>query len=209
MHSGCDDRNEAWKDNINEAFDDANKLVNVDGVKDNIKWDDAAALEFFGPDALNKDQQAQIQAVLANTATVHRGWTLIPNYIHVRCDDPKKQCPKDDDEDPCKTTNFDNIDDGNEGDKVVIAYANNPKQSEDKYSEINFCKGFFDQRSLTNAMAYGSSPSNVVLKNDIRRYESRGKRFKIVLSCHLLGVNAHLEISDFCILSNSPNSRLH
>jgi hypothetical protein len=171
--SGCDDMNKAWKGNIKEAYDDANKLVNVDGVKKEIKWDDAAALEFFGPDALNKDEQKQIQAVLANAATVKSGWSLIPNYIHVRCDDPKKRCPKDGDKDPCAGSDQDDID--GDDDKVVGAYASNPAQSEDKYSEINFCKPFFDQRSLTNAMAFGSGATNKLIKNDLRRYDSRGK----------------------------------
>jgi hypothetical protein len=35
--SGCDDMNKAWKGNIKEAYDDANKLFNLDGVKKNIK----------------------------------------------------------------------------------------------------------------------------------------------------------------------------
>ena len=132
-------------------------------------------MEYLGPDALNKDQQEQIQAVLANTATVHRGWTLIPNWLHVRCDDPRKWCSQEDDNDPCKDANFDDIDAEDDKKKVCFAYANNPKQSQDKYPEINFCKPFFDQRSLTNAIAFGSAFSSPVLKSDIRYYVSRGK----------------------------------
>jgi hypothetical protein len=91
---GCDERNKAWKGIIKEAYEDANKLVNRDGIKNDIEWDDAAAFEFFGPDALNKNQQKQIQAVLANASTIKSGWSSTPNYIHVRCDDPSKKCPR-------------------------------------------------------------------------------------------------------------------
>jgi hypothetical protein len=38
---------------IQEAYTDANKLVNVDGVKANIDWNSAAALEFLGPSGMS------------------------------------------------------------------------------------------------------------------------------------------------------------
>jgi hypothetical protein len=34
---------------------------------------------------------------------------------------------------------------------------------------------FFDQHSLTDAMAFGSGATNKLIKNDLRRYDSRGK----------------------------------
>ncbi|RYP11679.1 hypothetical protein DL765_007638 [Monosporascus sp. GIB2] len=54
---------------IKRAFIDANRIVNIDGVRSNINWESAAALEFLGPSALNRDQRKQIQGVLANAAT--------------------------------------------------------------------------------------------------------------------------------------------
>ncbi|KAL8842264.1 MAG: hypothetical protein Q9170_000590 [Blastenia crenularia] len=176
-YDGCDAANKAWKGNINEAYEDANSLVNVDGVKNNIKWDDAAALEFFGPDALNKGQQKQMQAVLANA----------------------KICSKGDDKDPCKDTDYDSIDAGNDASMVVLAYANNPKQSEDKYSEINFCTPFFDQRGLSNAIGYGSAPSNILVKNDIRRYDNRGAT--------MLHEMLHLDLAANSV-NNNPNPQV-
>ncbi|KAI8936964.1 hypothetical protein NX059_006192 [Plenodomus lindquistii] len=56
---------------IKEAYSDANKLVNHEAIKDKIDFNTAAALEFLGPAVLNKDQQAQIQSVFANMATMH------------------------------------------------------------------------------------------------------------------------------------------
>lgn len=49
INSGCDDISPLIKGWIKEAYTDANKLVNYDGVKANIDWDSAAALEFLGP----------------------------------------------------------------------------------------------------------------------------------------------------------------
>ncbi|RYP12592.1 hypothetical protein DL765_007223 [Monosporascus sp. GIB2] len=101
---------------INEAYADVNKLVNLEGVKNHIDWDSAAALEYFGPSSLNKDRQQQIQAVLANVATVSLGWSPTPNWIRVRCNDPLQicsyKCPP--------TTQEDKSQAG------VIAYARNP-----------------------------------------------------------------------------------
>jgi hypothetical protein len=43
---------------------------------------------------------------------------------------------------------------------------------------INFCKGFFDQRSMSNAISYGSSltaPNNLKLDN----YDNRAATFLV------------------------------
>lgn len=50
--SKCDQINPNWKGNIKEAYTDANRLVNIDGVKANIDWNSAAALEFLGPSGI-------------------------------------------------------------------------------------------------------------------------------------------------------------
>jgi hypothetical protein len=83
-----------------------------------------------------------------------------------------KRCLKDDKEDPCAT------DGGGDDDKIdakyLSAYAINPPQSTDKYSQISFCQPFFDQRSLTNAVAYGTGHKQTLPGNDIRNYRNRG-----------------------------------
>lgn len=45
-------------------------MANTKGVKSDINWNEASALEFLGAPGLNKDKQPQIQAVMANIATV-------------------------------------------------------------------------------------------------------------------------------------------
>src|SRR2546423_909733 len=62
----------------------------------NIDWNSAAALEYLGPAAFNKNQQKQIQVVFANAATVYPGSFFNPFtwYIRVRCDDPFKRCDR-------------------------------------------------------------------------------------------------------------------
>ncbi|EON66292.1 hypothetical protein W97_05685 [Coniosporium apollinis CBS 100218] len=164
---GCDDINKLIKGWIKEAYTDANKLVNYDGVKSNINWDSAAALEYLGPSAYNKDQQKQIQAVFANVATVKEGiswWT--PNWIRVRCDDPAGLCSK-----KCPTSQE------NKDPAVVLAYARNPVQAGEKYPDISFCPEFYGLRNLGNAIAYGSGFSNPNMKNDLSNYEGRANTF--------------------------------
>ncbi len=48
----CDDIDKNIKGWIKEAYVDANKLVNYDGVKSNINWNSAAALEYLGPSGM-------------------------------------------------------------------------------------------------------------------------------------------------------------
>src|SRR5256885_4292724 len=62
----------------------------------NVDWNSAAALEYLGPAAFNKNQQKQIQVVFANAATVYPGSFFNPFtwYIRVRCDDPFKRCDR-------------------------------------------------------------------------------------------------------------------
>ncbi|KAK5010505.1 hypothetical protein LTR28_009489 [Elasticomyces elasticus] len=160
---GCDNIDKNIKGWLKEAYTDANKLVNYDGVRSGIKWDSAAALEYLGPSAFNKDQQAQIQAVFANVATVKNGaswWT--PNWIRVRCDDPARRCST-----RCPSARED------EDMDVVVAYARNPKDAGSKLPEISFCPQYYGLRSLGNAVAYGSGFTNPRMKNLLSNYEGR------------------------------------
>ncbi|KAH0556757.1 hypothetical protein GP486_005454 [Trichoglossum hirsutum] len=163
----CDDIDKNIKGWLKEAYTDANKLVNYDGVKSNIAWDSAAALEYLGPSAFNKNQQKQIQAVFESVATVKEGaswWT--PNWIRVRCDDPAGYCST-----KCPTAQED------EDRTVVLAYARNPNRSGGKYPDISFCPEFYGLRNLGNAIAYGSGFSNPKFKNDLTNYEGRADVF--------------------------------
>lgn len=49
-HSGCkNDKDNKQKDFIKAAYKEAHTIINVNGVKNNIRWDSEAAVEFFGP----------------------------------------------------------------------------------------------------------------------------------------------------------------
>ncbi|KAJ2984320.1 hypothetical protein NUW58_g6102 [Xylaria curta] len=163
-YDGCNDISEHIKGWINEDYTDANKLVNMQGVKDEIDWNSAAALEYLGPPALNKDQQQQIQAVFANTATAAPGIAPFPNWIrvlfNVRCDDPAHACSE-----RCPATQED------ESEGQVIAYARNPNTSADrKWPDIRFCPILNRMRILDNAIAYGSGRHNHKDSQDIANY---------------------------------------
>ena len=52
-----------------------------------------AELEYLGPPGRNQPQQAQIQALYANIATVIYSYkNSFQHYLRVRCDDPNKSC---------------------------------------------------------------------------------------------------------------------
>ncbi|KAI0443025.1 hypothetical protein F4803DRAFT_550595 [Xylaria telfairii] len=163
----CDKISPSIRGWINEAYADANRLVNLPGVKEKIDWNSAAALEYLGPSALNKDQQKQIQAVLANMATVSPGLAPFPNWIRVRCDDPVRACTY-----KCPTTQ-DNNEEGQ-----VIAYSRNPNPAQGRrWPDISFCPIWYGMRNLDNAIQYGTGFSNPRQKQDISRYVSRGSAF--------------------------------
>ncbi|KAA6407717.1 MAG: FG-GAP repeat domain-containing [Lasallia pustulata] len=159
------------KGNIDEAYYDSWTIANTAGVLSNINWNEAAALEYLGAPGLNQPQQSQIQAVLANIATVIYSYkNLFLHPLHVRCDDPFKRRQNRPDQDPCQPNP------PNPGEKpkpTPLAYARNT-DPDDQYPMINFCKGFFQRRSLTNAISYGTalrSPENLRLSN----YDNRAQ----------------------------------
>ncbi|KAJ8133212.1 hypothetical protein O1611_g410 [Lasiodiplodia mahajangana] len=176
--NGCKDKDPTWKEKIIEAYADANKLVNYDEVKTRIDFNSAAALEFLGPSGLNKYHQGNIQGIFANVATVKEGasW-YTPNWIRVRCDDPRQLCTPDSDDpdDPeCPPASAQ----GDEQTAETTAYATNPfENGNDKFSEINFCPPFFSLRNLGNAMAYGSGKGHPILNAVLSNYESRADIF--------------------------------
>ncbi|SLM40253.1 glycoside hydrolase family 18 protein [Lasallia pustulata] len=170
-YNGCNKLNSAYKGNIDEAYYDSWTIANTAGVLSNINWNEAAALEYSGAPGLNQPQQSQIQAVLANIATVIYSYkNLFLHPLHVRCDDPFKRCQNRPDQDPCQPNP------PNPGEKpkpTPLAYARNT-DPDDQYPMINFCNGFFQRRSLTNAISYGTalrSPENLRLSN----YDNRAQ----------------------------------
>ena len=91
------------KDKINNAYYDSWLVANTEGVKSDIDWNNAAALEYLGAPGLNTAQQPQIQAVFANMATMIYSYeNPFQHYIKVRCDDPYKRCQNRPDQDKCQ-----------------------------------------------------------------------------------------------------------
>ncbi|KAI8961588.1 hypothetical protein F5Y11DRAFT_366628 [Daldinia sp. FL1419] len=66
---------------IEAAWDDAIKLVTS---LPKVDFNDVAAVDFFGPPALNKDYQPKIQAVFDNAKTFGQGWKITPTPLKVR-----------------------------------------------------------------------------------------------------------------------------
>ncbi|KAI1374101.1 hypothetical protein F4677DRAFT_447748 [Hypoxylon crocopeplum] len=66
---------------IESAWDDAIKLVTA---LPNVDFNDVAAVDFFGPPALNKDYQSKIQAVFDNAKTFGQGWKITPTPLKVQ-----------------------------------------------------------------------------------------------------------------------------
>ncbi|KAM6510464.1 hypothetical protein FSOLCH5_010904 [Fusarium solani] len=203
--NGCDEKDKTWREKIIEAYSDANELINHEDLTENLDFNSAAALQYLGPSGLNKDQQAQIQNVITNVATVKEGasW-FTPNWIRVRCDDPLNHClkdPEDPDDPKCPPASTQGEDQSAE----TVAYARNPFEKEnDKYSEISFCPVFFRMRNLGNAMAFGSGHSHPILKADLRNYEGRADTFlhellHLDLAANSKGGNPNPDIRDLLI----------
>ncbi|KAL3475107.1 hypothetical protein BJX99DRAFT_259722 [Aspergillus californicus] len=135
-----------------------------------------AALEFLGPPGLNIAQKPQIQAVLANTATIIYSY-INPweNYIKIRCDDPHRQCKHRPDDDACRTSK---LNPGNppRPKATPLAYATNSDPDDPDTPMINLCSGFFDRRSLADAITYGSGLRSPY-KEKLSNYDNRAQTF--------------------------------
>ncbi|KAL5321064.1 hypothetical protein ACEPPN_011874 [Leptodophora sp. 'Broadleaf-Isolate-01'] len=86
---------------ISNAWDDAIRLATT---LPKINWNEAAAVDFFGPPALNKNYQSKIQKVFDNAKTFGQGWKITPTpfkvLINVDCgsnpdSELDKTCAKD------------------------------------------------------------------------------------------------------------------
>ncbi|OQE02263.1 hypothetical protein PENSOL_c002G03972 [Penicillium solitum] len=112
----------------------------TEGVASKIDWNNAAALEFLGAPATNKDQQSEIQAVFENTATViYSNINPFPHWIKIRCDDPSNLCPKSNQDDPCQSGSSKR--DGQAKVKTtLLAYATNDDPDSPGYPMINLCE---------------------------------------------------------------------
>ncbi|KAI9170782.1 hypothetical protein HJFPF1_00255 [Paramyrothecium foliicola] len=107
-----------------------------------INFNEAAAVEYLGPPALNQGEQSAIQdELLMNLATIQPGYVTTPFdwRLHVRCDDPKNRCP-------CGSK------------RRVHAYTSN-KDEKSGLARINFCPLYFGSQNLDDMMKFGGDKS--------------------------------------------------
>ncbi|KAH8811545.1 glycoside hydrolase family 18 protein [Xylogone sp. PMI_703] len=151
---GCDD---TQKTAIYSGWQQSWKIMNLmyHNAFYDFNFNEAAAVEYLGAPALNKDQQDAIKdlrggtsnpdshfvGIYVNLATIQPGYISTPLdwKIHVRCDDPKGKCP-------C----------GIASDKV--AYTTN-KDAQSGIARINFCPLYFSAPDLDAAMKNGNDKS--------------------------------------------------
>lgn len=139
-HDGCDN----WeKDYIYRGWVQSWKLMNkiIEEIED-MNFNEASAVEFLGPPAMNKDSQERLKGLYKRWATIRPGLFETPFdwRLHVRCDDPRKKCG-----DPC------NKDLSKRG---PYAYTTN-NDTDSKLARINFCPRYFTAMDLGDAIKEG------------------------------------------------------
>lgn len=161
-YNGCT-KNGFSKAKINDAYYDQWKLTNRKGVKKDIDWNSAAALEYLGPPANNEKYQDRIQNLFYHASSVIYSYkNPYAHYIHVRCDDPEKKCGQ-----KCKPSNGDRTDQ----DGGTIAYASQ-EDPDDGYSMINFCPPFIPMRRLRDAAIDYGKARKPPLNSHVEQYKS-------------------------------------
>ncbi|KAL7802066.1 glycoside hydrolase family 18 protein [Trichoderma aethiopicum] len=122
-------------------------------AKAGINWNEASAIEYLGPPAMNHDSQAGITKMYKNLATIQPGW-LVPSFlswgIAVRCDDPGGLCP-------C----------GSGSD--TIAYTNN-KDPKYGIASINFCPRYFTLPRLGTVMRQANTNHHPAIWANVSNY---------------------------------------
>ncbi|KAL6895403.1 glycoside hydrolase family 18 protein [Trichoderma longibrachiatum] len=122
-------------------------------AKAGINWNEASAIQYLGPPAMNLDSQAGITEMYKNLATIQPGW-LVPSFlswgIAVRCDDPGGLCP-------C----------GSGSD--TIAYTNN-KDPKYGIASINFCPRYFTLPRLGTVMRQANTKKHPAIWANLTNY---------------------------------------
>jgi hypothetical protein len=67
IFSGCDAISKNVKGWIQEAYTDANKLVNLAGVSHDVDWNSAAALEYLGPSGMSSSSNSMNIEIVADS----------------------------------------------------------------------------------------------------------------------------------------------
>jgi hypothetical protein len=120
-------------------------------------WYTDIAEDFFGdPSQVSDEVHNQIRNVLQNAGTVTHGSVLNPFKwsLNVRCNERegRSKCIQAPEEDPCA----EDPDNSATRPSDTIAYTYNQEHTAN-FAEITFCPQFFNERSLQEAMAYGTA----------------------------------------------------
>ncbi|KAI8630070.1 hypothetical protein F5Y19DRAFT_70377 [Xylariaceae sp. FL1651] len=154
---------------IEAAWDDAIKLVTS---LPKVDFNDVAAVDFFGPPALNKDYQSKIQAVFDSAKTFGQGWKITPAPFKVQIN---VGCGANVDREldsRCKAKG-----------PGLKAYTWNTKNSdgtgnkgyEDKSATMNMyiCNSFFAYKSLADRINEYKDDSDYTHKYNMQYYTNR------------------------------------
>ncbi|KAI1504900.1 hypothetical protein F5X99DRAFT_330494 [Biscogniauxia marginata] len=142
-YDGCDnwDGNEIYKGWL-QSWKIMNQILEE---ADNINWNEASAVEYLGPPALNVGVQTRIKDLYKKWATIQPGYIPTPFdwRLHVRCDDPRRKCK--------------NACDPNPANRGPYAYTTN-KDADSGLARINFCPRYFQTLNLNDAIDNGNDP---------------------------------------------------
>ena len=163
---------------INEAFDDQNQLVSLDGTNSKIDWAHQSAIDFFGPSRgkyqLTKKAKSDIESVLNAASKVHYSISdkRKNSWLRVRCS------TWDNGSEICK-------------DREALAI---PPSGTDDFSTVVFCKRFFNTSSLADAIIYGNSQQEPDERIHLHNYDNRARVFlhAITQLPHLLQLSSNV-----------------
>lgn len=138
----CDPEHGFDRQEIYSGWQQSWKIMNniYKEAKAGIDWNEASAVEYLGPPAMNEDYRNNMTDIFESLATIQPGW-LIPDLfawkIAVRCDDPFGKCK-------CGSG------------LNTVAYTTN---DDAKYggASINFCQPYFHMPSLDTVMGHAST----------------------------------------------------
>ncbi|KAJ7090102.1 hypothetical protein C8R44DRAFT_751085 [Mycena epipterygia] len=145
--AGCVPANGANRRQLAQAFKDASLIASKALI--NIDFNEAAAIEFFGPPAVNRPNQNIIRNNFKRAAAYKSKWSdwITKSCVTVVCNDPDHACAS----------------------RNLVAYHVQPEPR--PYPLLNFCPLFFDYPSLAAAVSAAESTDTTNLDNF---YENQG-----------------------------------
>ncbi|KAI1115450.1 hypothetical protein F5Y14DRAFT_129786 [Nemania sp. NC0429] len=154
---------------IEAAWDDAIKLLTS---LPKVDFNDVAAIDYFGPPALNKKYQSGIQKVFDNAKTFGQGWKITPTpfkvVVNVDCGENTEReldshCKEIEPGLKAYTWNTKNVD------------GSGPKRYNDKSATMNMylCNSFFGHETLAKQINAFKNDPNYEHKYNMKYYSNR------------------------------------